>query len=108
MSLLGQYLRNTREEKKLSMGDVAKGTSITTTRLNRIEHGSVDEPSPSALKQLADYYNISIVDLFIKAGYLTADALNVCPQIFSGIEKLTDDDRKHIQQQIDYLIIKHI
>jgi len=108
MSSLGQYLREIREKKKLSMGDVEKETSITTTRLNRIEHNRVEEPSPTALKQLAEFYNISAVDLFIKAGYLTYESANMCPQPFSGTEQLTDEDREHIQQQIDYLIKKHV
>ena len=52
------------------------------------------------LKQLADFYDISIVDLYIKAGYLTYEALNICPQVFHGIDKLTEDEQKHNTGQL--------
>ena len=106
MSNLGNYLRNIREEKGWSLNDVYLNCGITDSRLSKLENNLYDEPSPKLLKKLAECYNISIVDLFIKAGYLSADSLNICPQIFKGIEKLSDDDRKHIQGQIDYIISK--
>lgn len=107
MSTLGEHLRSLRESRKLSLNDVEKAINITTTRLNRIEHNVVNEPSPRVLSALADFYDISIIDLYIRAGYLPDNVLNICPKIFNGIEHLSDDDRKHIQQQIDYLIKKH-
>lgn len=107
MTSLGQYLRKIREGKKLSMGDVQKATGITDTKLRRIELDEVAEPSPVALNLLANFYGISIIDLFIKAGYITAETLNVYPQIFNGAECLTDEDKKCIQQTIDHLLTKH-
>ena len=103
---LGSFLRNARESKGLSMNDVYIHTGITDSRLSRLENNSCKEPSPTILKKLSEYYSVSIVDLFIRAGYLTYDSLNICPQIFKGIEKLTDDDIKHIQGQIDFIISK--
>lgn len=108
MSTIGEYLRSVRENKQISLNDVAKATSITTSRLNRIEHNAVEEPSPHALSLLAEFYELSIVDLYIRAGYLSDDILNKCPKIFNGVEHLNDDDRDHIQQQIDYLIKKRV
>ena len=106
MITLGQYLRSVREKKKLSLADVEKMTSVTTTRLNRIEHDSVSEPSPLVLRSLAELYSLSPADLFFRAGYLPSESAHAEAYIFAGTEKLTEDDKKHIQIQIDYLINK--
>jgi transcriptional regulator with XRE-family HTH domain len=103
MAMVGQYLRAIREARQLSMGDVEKRTAITTTRLNRIEHDNIKEPSPTALKQLAELYEIDLVSLFVKAGYLDANSVSAFSRVFSGVEKLNEDEKKHIQQQIDFL-----
>ena len=46
MSSIGDYLRLLRTKRNLSLNDVFNSTGITTTRLNRIELGQVNEPSP--------------------------------------------------------------
>ena len=104
MITLGQYLRSVRERKNLSLADVEKMTSVTTTRLCRIEHDSVAEPSPLALRSLAEFYSLNTADLFSRAGYLPSEPKNTNVHIFSDTEKLTEEDKQHIQQQIDYLI----
>ena len=106
MTDLGSYLKQAREKKGFSMNDVYQLTGITDSRISKLENNSYTEPSPLMLKKLAECYSISIVDLFIRAGYLTFESLNLCSQIFQGIDRLTDDDRKHIQGQIDYIISK--
>ena len=105
---LGDFLKREREKKGLSMNDVYIHTGITDSRISKLENNSYSEPSPIMLKKLAECYSISLVDLFIRAGYLTFESLNVCPQIFHGIDKLTDEDRKHIQGQIDFIISKQV
>lgn len=103
METVGQYLRDVREARQFSMSDVEKKTKITSTRLNRIEHGDIKEPSPIALKQLAELYEIDLVSLFIKAGYLDTNSVSAFSRVFSGVDKLNEDEIRHIQQQIDFL-----
>ena len=101
---LGQYLRAVREQNKLSTRDVEKETGITTSQLSRLECS----PSPIALKKLALLYNIKLIDLFQKAGYLDSkDVDSYMESCFKGIEKLNQEDKKQIQSQIDYLIFQH-
>lgn len=105
---LGQYLRTVREQNKLSTRDVEKKTGITTSQLSRIECNITQEPSPTALRKLALFYNIKIIDLFQKAGYLNSeDVKTYMETCFKGIEKLDQEDKKQIQSQIDYLIFQH-
>lgn len=105
---LGQYLRTIREQNKLSTRDVKKGTGITTSQLSRLECSLIRNPSPTALKKLALFYNIKLIDLFQKAGYLDSeDVDSYTGSCFKGIEKLDQEDKKQIQSQIDYLIFQH-
>lgn len=104
MMSLGEYLRTKREELHLSLSDVHIKTGITDSRMSNLENNKYKEPSPALLKQLAQLYNISIVDLYVRAGYLSYDDLDYCPQMFNGIKNLSEKDIAHIQNQIDYLI----
>lgn len=106
MDSLGKYLKIKRNNLGLSLKDVYLKTGITDSRLSRLENDNYSEPPASMLKALAEAYEISVVELFIKAGYLTYDSLDICNQIFHGIELLNEDDRKHIQGQIDFIISK--
>lgn len=105
---LGQYLRAIREQNKLSTRDVKKATGITTSQLSRLECSHTHNPSPAALKKLSLLYNIKLIDLFQKAGYLDSkDVEAYMETCFKGIEKLDIEDKKQIQNQIDYLIFQH-
>lgn len=105
---IGQYLRTIREQNKLSTRDVQKETGITTSQLSRLECSLTHNPSPIVLKKLALFYNIKLIDLFLKAGYLDfKDVDSYMESCFKGIEKLNPEDKKQIQSQIDYLIFLH-
>ena len=105
---LGQYLRSVREKNNLSTRDVKKETGITTSQLSRIECDITRNPSPETLKKLALFYNIKTVDLFQRAGYLEPEDIPThIENCFKGIEKLDQEDKKHIQNQINYLIFQH-
>lgn len=105
---LGQYLRTIRKQNKLSMRDVTTATGVTTSQLSHLECGITQNPSPHTLKKLALFYNIQLFDLYQKAGYLMPeDAGTYMSTCFKGTEKLTQEDKKQIQKQIDYLIFQH-
>lgn len=105
---LGEYLRTVREQNKLSTRDVEKQTGITTSQLSRIECNITQNPSPIALKKLALFYNIKLIELYQKAGYLEIEDINAYMETcFKGIEQLNQEDKKQIQGQIDYLIFQH-
>lgn len=105
---LGQYLRTVREQNNLSTRDVEKGTGITTSQLSRLECNLTRTPSPKALKKLALFYNIKLIELFKKAGYLGPEDIDAyIGTCFKRVEKLNSEDKKQIQNQIDYLIFQH-
>lgn len=104
---LGQYLKSNREKNNYSLKQVQNLTGITDSRLSKIENDLYEEPSPTILKHLAKLYNVSIIDLFVRAGYITYESLDYSLQTFSDVDKLSDADKEHIQDQINYLVSKH-
>ena len=66
---LGEYLKEIRENKKLSLREVNKLTDISFTYLNMIENGKRNV-NPTLLRNLAKVYNVDYLDLYEKAGYI--------------------------------------
>lgn len=107
MSKLGSYLRKCRSDIGLSLTEVYQRTGITNSRLSRIENGSQKGIlNPTELKKLANLYGVGLVSIFIVAGYLDNFDLEEYRFGFKNIELLDDDEKKHIQEQIDFLARK--
>lgn len=102
MNELGSYLKDARLRQGLSLRDVYDNTGISDSRMSRIENGTkVFEVGPSCTKSLARLYKLDLVDLLIKAGYLDDEALSSYEKVFQNVDLLNDEERKHIQEQID-------
>lgn len=102
MSILGDYLKEARNQTGLSQRDVYKAIGLTDSRLSRIENGTIDiEEGLSLIKKLADLYKINFVELLINTGYLDNEALSAYERVFNNVDLLSNDERKHIQEQID-------
>lgn len=107
MDSIGSYLRKQRNRLSLSLNAVCEQTGITTTRINRIELGQVNEPSPEVLKKLATLYQVDLIYLYKLAEYLQNNDIPGEVQPFNNYEVLDDDERNFIQQTIDFLAGKH-
>ena len=102
MGNLGNYLRELRIQRGLSQKDVYKEIGISDSRLSRIEKGSnTFESVPTIMKALAKLYKIDLVDLLLNTGYLDVDALSSYERVFQNVDLLSDEERNHIQKQID-------
>lgn len=74
---LGDHLRQLRESKRLSLREVATRTNgvlshsaVAQAESGKNSHGKTLVPSPATLKALAAVYNVSYVDLMVRAGYI--------------------------------------
>lgn len=103
MATLGEYLKFSREKIGYSLSQVYEKTGITDSRLSRMEHDATQCP-PEELKKLADLYQVSLVELFIMAGYLTNEDLSGYQRVFNGVSELDEEEKDHIQQCINLLI----
>lgn len=66
---LGEFLRETREKKKISLREVEKLTGVGYSHLSMIENGKRNV-TPALLKNLSKIYHIDYIELYEKAGYI--------------------------------------
>lgn len=66
---LGEFLKKTRENCKISLRDVEKLTGLGYSHLCMVEKGRRNV-SPALLKNLARIYNVNYLDFYEKAGYI--------------------------------------
>lgn len=72
--LLGEFLKQLREKKNVSLREVEKDTGISNVYLSQLETGDRQKlPTPERLKKIASYYNVTINELLQKAGYYGND-----------------------------------
>lgn len=71
---LGQYLRELRGDRRLSLRDVERATGgvVSNAYLSQLEQGKRLEPGPKYLAALARVYDVPVQLLFEKAGYADA------------------------------------
>ena len=101
MTALGDSLKRRRNELSLSLNDVYNRTGITDSKLSRIERGEGRPLDPTELKKLAELYHVSLVSLYLMAGYLTENDLDDYRFGFDGASLLTQEERESIQTQIN-------
>lgn len=64
---LGGVLRDIRNAKGMTLGEVTKGARISTAHLSELERG-LTEPSSEIIRTLADFYRVSQGELFLEVG----------------------------------------
>ena len=110
---LGDYLRQIRNEHRLSLRDVQRlardnnvGPELSSGYLSLLERGEVKEPTPKILSALAEIYAIDYMELMRRAKYIPDDMPKNRPSlsstVFRGAAQLNQDQRRRIQHMIDF------
>lgn len=92
----GQYLKDLRNSKSMSMADVFKETGITNSRLSKLENNQTTDPTISAICKLAKCYEVSVIDMLYEAGM---DIDRVVPLKHTSF--LKQDEIEALQQLVD-------
>jgi transcriptional regulator with XRE-family HTH domain len=71
MKTLAERLRERRDELDLTLREVERRTGISNAHLSQIETGKIERPDVSLLFQLAQVYDLDLVDLMDLGGHLT-------------------------------------
>ncbi|MFA9466426.1 MAG: helix-turn-helix domain-containing protein [Velocimicrobium sp.] len=108
MNKLGEYLLHLRVERNYSLKYVQEQTGVTDSQQSRIERGKTSDISPTSLKKLSNFYDISIIELFKMAGYISDKDLEQYSRVFSYAEQLSDKQKFHIQEEINLFTGKNI
>lgn len=66
---LGQFLKDARQRKNLTLRAVESATEISNAYLSQLESGRIQQPSPMVLYKLSKLYGISYADTMRYAGY---------------------------------------
>lgn len=66
----GEQLRMLREERKLTVNQLAIYSGVSAAGISRIENGKRGVPKPATIKKLAEALKIPYEDLMKKAGYI--------------------------------------
>jgi transcriptional regulator with XRE-family HTH domain len=107
---LGQLLKSSRVSLGKTLRDVESSTGISNGYLSQLESDSVKRPSPNHLHKLAEFYRLDYADVMQRAGYVApprqvavAGARQSPTFSFSGLDELTDEDRRKIEAYIEDL-----
>ncbi|MBS5368404.1 MAG: helix-turn-helix transcriptional regulator [Coprobacillus cateniformis] len=104
MNNIGQYLKELRLNKQLSLKALAEKIGTTNSILSRVENGHLPKDIPTLFNSLADFYNINVITLYLKVNLISIKSFKEYNGIFNNCEKLTDKEIKHIQNEIDFII----
>ncbi len=105
----GQYLRELRKERNLTLRDIEERTDISNSYLSQLENGYIDQPSPRNLQRLAQVYGISYESLMTQAGYLSPRALGEAGpsrSAFNIIDDLSAEEVEEVQDFVKFLRFK--
>ncbi|WP_189636076.1 MULTISPECIES: helix-turn-helix domain-containing protein [Paenibacillus] len=69
----GAYLKQMREDKGLSINQLAQAAEISGSQISRIENGLRGIPKPQTLRKIADALGVPYEELMSKAGYLDSE-----------------------------------
>lgn len=100
---IGEYIKKLREEKELSINQLALYSGISAAHLSRIERG-LREPSPEILKKLAVALKVSYEDLMKAAGYLDNENSTSSAAKSPWQPELTEKDKKDIAKELEKLL----
>lgn len=70
----GKYLKQLREQKEVSINQLAEAAGISNSQISRIENGLRGVPKPATIRKLADALSVPYAEMMKQAGYLEHDA----------------------------------
>lgn len=86
---LGDRIRTLRDQRELTQGQLAQGSSVSQGYLSQLENGEVKNPSAAVLLRVAQAVNVDPDELFEAAGYPTVRTLRATYQRY---ESTIDDE----------------
>jgi len=107
--MIGQRLKELREEKKLTKRDMAKLLNIHETSYGKYELDS-REPSLDMLKKIASYFNVSIDYLMetsnIKNPQKNQDMVVIAGKFYT-LEDLAQEGKQDILKYVEFMRDKY-
>lgn len=102
---LGHRIRELREQRGITQGQLATQSSVSQGYLSQLENGDVRNPSAGVLLRVASAMKVEADDLFEAAGYPTVRTLrqmyaeyeaNIDPDLVRYLGRLTQDKQRRL------------
>ncbi len=106
MQNLGEYLKQLRNDCGLSLYKVYERTGITDSRLSKAENGAWYNLKLSEIRKLADLYEVPVIPMCMMAGLFDESDIEEYHSGFRNVALLDDEDKQHVQSEIDYILKK--
>ena len=102
MSIVGDKIKQCRENQGLSMTDLAKKTGMTISAISQFESGD-RAPSLESLDKLADALEVSVDYLMGREEKISDENLSA---MFRGLQNMTEEDREEMLNFYQFLRAK--
>lgn len=114
MTPLGQKLRELREERGVTLKDMAKALHVSSAYLSALEHGRRGKPTWMLLQRIIAYFNViwdeaedlqrlaemSDPKVTIDTGGMTPEATELANRLARDIGKLAADDLTFLSNEL--------
>jgi len=101
MNEVGNYIKNIRESKNMTLNQVALYAEISAAQLSRIETGKRGTPKPQTIEKIARALKVDYNELMSIAGYIETDSPvdNLSEEVNSN-PKLNEKDERDIGKRM--------
>ncbi|QTB25234.1 helix-turn-helix domain-containing protein [Lysinibacillus sphaericus] len=101
MNEFGNYIKNIRESKNMTLNQVALYAEISAAQLSRIETGKRGTPKPQTIEKIARALKVDYNELMSIAGYIETDSPvdNLSEEVNSN-PKLNEKDERDIGKRM--------
>lgn len=102
---IGDYLKNVRQKKQLTLRQVEETTGIKNAHLSQLENGKIGKPSAEILHRLAGLYRVPYRMLMEMAGYPTEREENfgIHGRIAKEFTTLSDEEEGKLLEYLRFL-----
>ena len=97
---VGELVQKGREEKNLSMRQLAELAKVSHSDISRIESGEREVPNPKVLRKISKYIGVNYNDLMYASG-LGAQVSPLNPYLIEHYRKLKGEDLKKALDSIE-------
>jgi transcriptional regulator with XRE-family HTH domain len=95
---LGQVLRQTREDRELTLRELAERAGVAPATILRLEDGTTKTPRGAVLERLAPHLGLRVADLYALAG-ISMPALAPYMRVRYGLpEDAVSELESHIEE----------
>jgi transcriptional regulator with XRE-family HTH domain len=64
------FLKSLRDKQRMSLRDAERVSGVSNAYISQIESGTKPPPHPDILKKLAKAYNVTVRELYMRAGFM--------------------------------------